>query len=118
MLEQLRQFLSGQGVTVNQTTAYNPQGNRQCKKYIGIISKTVQSAASNRKYPMTDWKNRISRIECRISEHYSNPVVHRNECNTTGNVSTILTQNFTRNLTPLMAVAFWYSPSGTIVRLS
>ena len=53
---EFKSWLLSHGVTISQTTRYNPRVNGQCEKYNGIICKAVLGALKSCKLPATHWE--------------------------------------------------------------
>ena len=54
--QELKSFLLKRGVTVSQTTPYNPAGNGQCEKYNGIIWKAITLGLKSKGLPVSNWE--------------------------------------------------------------
>ncbi|KAF2890057.1 hypothetical protein ILUMI_16116, partial [Ignelater luminosus] len=55
--QEVKNFLTTNGIASSRTTPYNPQGNGQAERYNGIIWKTVQLALKNRNLPVSHWED-------------------------------------------------------------
>ncbi|XP_018403046.1 PREDICTED: uncharacterized protein LOC108779970 [Cyphomyrmex costatus] len=56
MSQELKTFLTSQGVATSRTTPYNPRGNGQVERYNGIIWKTVMLALRSNNTKIEHWK--------------------------------------------------------------
>ena len=54
--QELRAFLSGKGVAMSHTTAYNPTCNGQVEKYNGTVWKAVTMACKSKALPIKRWQ--------------------------------------------------------------
>ena len=54
---ELRAYLTGKGVALSHTTAYNPAGNGQVEKYNGVVWKAVTMACKSKNLPIKYWQN-------------------------------------------------------------
>ena len=52
MSHELRTFLTGKGVAMSRTTAYNPAGNGQVEKFHGAIGKVLTMCLRSKNLPM------------------------------------------------------------------
>ena len=52
MSEELRVFLTEKGVATSRTTGYNPEGNGQVERYIGIIWLAISTCLKSRHLPV------------------------------------------------------------------
>lgn len=55
MSNELKSYLTTQGIATSRTTAYNPAGNGQVERYNGIIWKTVELALKSRGLCIQQW---------------------------------------------------------------
>lgn len=55
MSNELKSFLTSQGIATSRTTAYNPAGNGQVERYNGIIWKTIELALKSRGLSTQQW---------------------------------------------------------------
>lgn len=55
MSQELKSFLTSQGIATSRTTAYNPAGNGQVERYNGIIWKTIELALKTRGLSIQQW---------------------------------------------------------------
>uniref|UniRef100_A0A5S6Q597 RNA-directed DNA polymerase n=1 Tax=Trichuris muris TaxID=70415 RepID=A0A5S6Q597_TRIMR len=56
MSRELKDFLVSKGIACSRTTAYNPQGNGQAERYVGVIWKTITLALRSRRLPVSQWR--------------------------------------------------------------
>ncbi|XP_054259409.1 uncharacterized protein LOC128984145 [Macrosteles quadrilineatus] len=56
MSQELKSFLCLLGVATSRTTAYNPQGNGQAERYVGIIWKTIELSLKSKNLDISDWE--------------------------------------------------------------
>ncbi|XP_054260530.1 uncharacterized protein LOC128985173 [Macrosteles quadrilineatus] len=56
MSQELKSFLCSLGVATSRTTAYNPQGNGQAERYVGIIWKTIELSLKSKNLDISDWE--------------------------------------------------------------
>ncbi|KAF2897256.1 hypothetical protein ILUMI_08919 [Ignelater luminosus] len=56
MSQEIKNFLSTNGITSSRTTPYNPYEKRQAKRYNGIIWKTIQLALKNKNLSIGHWE--------------------------------------------------------------
>ena len=54
--QELQEFLTGKGVAMSHTTAYNPTGNGQVEKYNGTVWKAVTMACKSKNLPIKYWQ--------------------------------------------------------------
>ncbi|KAF2889068.1 hypothetical protein ILUMI_17105 [Ignelater luminosus] len=57
MSQEVKNFLTTNGIASSCTTPYNPQENGQAEQYSGIIWKTVQLALNNKNLPVSHWED-------------------------------------------------------------
>lgn len=57
MSQELKSFLCSLGVATSRTTAYNPQGNGQAERYVGIVWKAIELAVRSKNLPINKWEN-------------------------------------------------------------
>uniref|UniRef100_A0A5S6R240 Integrase catalytic domain-containing protein n=1 Tax=Trichuris muris TaxID=70415 RepID=A0A5S6R240_TRIMR len=57
MSREVKDFLTSRGIACSRTTAYNPQGNGQAERYVGVIWKTIMLALESRGLPIHHWRN-------------------------------------------------------------
>ncbi|KAF2884124.1 hypothetical protein ILUMI_22044 [Ignelater luminosus] len=57
MSQEVKNFLTSNGIASSRTTPYNPQGNEQAERYNGIIWKIVQLALKNKNLPVSHWED-------------------------------------------------------------
>ena len=55
MSNELKSYLTSQGIATSRTTAYNPAGNGQVERYNGIIWKTIELALKSRGLSIQQW---------------------------------------------------------------
>ncbi|GFV33825.1 hypothetical protein TNCV_1069321 [Trichonephila clavipes] len=59
MSQELKSFLTSQGIATSRTTPYNPAGNGQVERYNGIIWKTLQLALRSNSMKTEQWEGVI-----------------------------------------------------------
>ena len=55
--ENLKSFLLAHGIGSSHSASYNPRGNGQCERYIGIIWKSIQLALKSKGLKQTQWES-------------------------------------------------------------
>ncbi len=60
MSQEIKDFLTLQGIATSRTTPYNPQCNGQAERYNGIIWKTIELALKTQNLPITSWHTILS----------------------------------------------------------
>lgn len=56
MSQELKSFLCAVGVATSRTTAYNPQGNGQAERYVGVVWKSIELALRSKNLFISDWE--------------------------------------------------------------
>uniref|UniRef100_A0A5S6QF86 Integrase catalytic domain-containing protein n=1 Tax=Trichuris muris TaxID=70415 RepID=A0A5S6QF86_TRIMR len=60
MSRDLKEFFTGMGVACSRTTSYNPQGNGQAERYVGVIWKAVTPALKSRGMALGQWRTELN----------------------------------------------------------
>ena len=55
MSTEFRNFCQMSGISISRTTPYHPNGNGQCEKYNGVISKAITCLLHSRNLPQSAW---------------------------------------------------------------
>ena len=59
---ELRKYFLDNGIGYSNSSKYNPRGNGQCERYVGVIWKAIQLALLTKGLPLTHWESVLPEV--------------------------------------------------------